>query len=123
MKNYILLVCLTLVSILCIAQNKLTETSFKVFGECEQCKSRIELAAKLKGVQSAVWDMDTKMLLLAYDPNIISLEKIQNKKNIWCSYKNVGIGGILLTCYAPPRRLNKIQKMEETETFLLNRGG
>ncbi|MEY4279181.1 MAG: hypothetical protein RL377_1185 [Bacteroidota bacterium] len=79
MKNYILLVCLTLISILSVAQNKLTETSFKVFGECEQCKSRIELAAKLKGVQFAVWDMDTKMLLLSYDPNMVSLDKIQNK--------------------------------------------
>ena len=79
MKNYILCIGLMLVNTLCIAQNKISELSFKVFGECEQCKSRIELAAKIKGVKLAVWDVDTKMLQLSFDPDQVSLEKIQNK--------------------------------------------
>ncbi len=53
--------------------------SFKVFGVCEQCKGRIEGALKVKGIKSASWDVDTKMLSLAYNPNVISLSKIQNK--------------------------------------------
>jgi outer membrane receptor for ferrienterochelin and colicins len=83
MKTYILLLCLTLVNIIGFAQDakngQITSTSFKVFGACEQCKARIELAVKLKGVKTGVWDVDSKMLSLEYDPTQISLEKIQNK--------------------------------------------
>ena len=48
-------------------------TSFKVFGACEQCKDRIEHGLKLKGVKSAVWDIDSKQLSLVYNPAIITL--------------------------------------------------
>jgi copper chaperone CopZ/outer membrane cobalamin receptor len=54
-------------------------TNFKVFGACEQCKDRIEHGLKLKGIKSAVWDIDSKQLSLEYDPTIIALEKIENK--------------------------------------------
>jgi outer membrane receptor for ferrienterochelin and colicin len=53
--------------------------SFKVFGVCDQCKDRIEKAAKGKGVRSAVWDVDTKMLLLAFNPKLTSIEKVQDR--------------------------------------------
>jgi outer membrane receptor for ferrienterochelin and colicins len=83
MKKYILLLCLTIVNIVSFAQEakneNTTSTSFKVFGACEQCKTRIELAVKIKGVKTGVWDVDTKMLSLEYDPTQVSLEKIQNK--------------------------------------------
>ena len=52
---------------------------FKVFGNCEMCKDRIETAAKGKGVKSAVWDVDTKMLSLEYDPLNTSPEKVQQR--------------------------------------------
>ena len=53
--------------------------SFKVFGACVQCKHRIEEAVKGKGVKTASWDVDTKQLLLVYDPAKTTLEKIQNR--------------------------------------------
>jgi outer membrane cobalamin receptor len=56
-----------------------TSTSFKVYGACEQCKDRIEHGLKLKGIKSAIWDIDTKQLSLLYNPAIIPLEKIENK--------------------------------------------
>ena len=56
-----------------------TTTSFKVFGVCEQCKHRIEGALKTKGIEKADWNIDTKMLTVMYDPNKISLEKINEK--------------------------------------------
>ena len=44
-----------------------TET-FKVYGNCEMCKKRIEKAANsVDGVKSATWDADTKMLTVQYD--------------------------------------------------------
>lgn len=63
------------------AQTHLTQLiSFKVAGACEgQCKPRIEAAAKLKGVQSAVWDAGTGMLSLVYDANRVSLDKIRHR--------------------------------------------
>jgi outer membrane receptor for ferrienterochelin and colicin len=43
------------------------------------CKNRIEKAAKGKGITSAIWDVDTKILSLDYDPSITSLEKVQGR--------------------------------------------
>jgi outer membrane receptor for ferrienterochelin and colicins len=56
-----------------------TITHFKVFGACEQCKDRIEKAAKIKGVKSVEWDVDTKQLSLVYNASVVTLEKIQNR--------------------------------------------
>lgn len=56
-----------------------TTVSFTVFGACEMCKERIENAAKGRGVKKAVWDVDSKQLLLVYNPGIASLEKVQNR--------------------------------------------
>lgn len=53
--------------------------SFKVFGVCDQCKTRIEKAAKGKGVRSAVWDVDSKMLVLAFNPKLTSIERVQDR--------------------------------------------
>ena len=81
--NYILFLCLTLLSTTLIAQDakneKFTSTIFKVYGACEQCKERIELAIKIKGVRIGIWNVETKMLTLQYDSTVVSLEKIQNK--------------------------------------------
>ena len=88
--KYILLLCLSNLSISLFAQNSKSEnntstsqnyvvTKISVNGACEQCKDRIELAVKLKGVRVGIWDVETKMLSLEYDTMMISLEKIQNK--------------------------------------------
>lgn len=81
--TYILFLCLTSLSTTLIAQDakneKFTSTVFKVFGACEECKDRIELAIKVRGVRLGIWNVETKMLILEYDSTVISLEKIQNK--------------------------------------------
>jgi outer membrane receptor for ferrienterochelin and colicins len=56
-----------------------TANHFKVFGACDQCKARIEAAAKILGVKSAEWDVDTKQLSITYNPAQVSVEKIQNR--------------------------------------------
>lgn len=45
-----------------------TET-FKVRGNCEMCKARIEKAAMLDGVSKAEWSSKTKVLTIEYDPS------------------------------------------------------
>lgn len=46
--------------------NEMT-TKFKVYGNCEMCKKRIEKAANIGGVTFADWDVDSKMLTVTFD--------------------------------------------------------
>ncbi|MCU0387424.1 MAG: heavy-metal-associated domain-containing protein [Chitinophagaceae bacterium] len=57
------------------AQEK-TDT-FKVYGNCGMCKSRIEKASKLDGVSAASWNKESKMFSVTYDPAKVSNESIQ----------------------------------------------
>lgn len=50
---------------------------FKVSGNCESCKSRIEKAAKVEGVIKVVWSMKTKMLTVVYDSVKVKPDEIQ----------------------------------------------
>jgi Cu(I)/Ag(I) efflux system membrane fusion protein len=52
--------------------------SFRVSGNCDLCKERIEKAAKsLKGVKSASWDSKTKKMHVEFDSTETSLDAIQ----------------------------------------------
>ncbi len=52
-------------------------TSFKVRGNCSMCKARIEKAAtSLAGVGTAVWEAETQLIQLEYDPELIDLSDI-----------------------------------------------
>lgn len=51
--------------------------SFKVYGNCEMCKKRIEKAADIKGVSTATWDVDSKMMAVVFNPDKTSQEEIQ----------------------------------------------
>jgi copper chaperone CopZ len=52
--------------------------NFKVYGNCEMCKEKIEKAAKaVDGVSSAVWSIETKMLALTFDDSKTSVDKVQ----------------------------------------------
>lgn len=55
---------------------KTTET-IAVAGNCGMCKKKIEKAAKIPGVESAVWDKKTKELALVFDASKTSSEKVQ----------------------------------------------
>ena len=54
--------------------------SFKVYGKCGMCKNRIEGAAKkLEGVESANWDVDSKILTVRYDSTKVEETSIHEK--------------------------------------------
>jgi copper chaperone CopZ len=55
-----------------------TET-FKVMGNCEMCKTRIEKAAKVEGISKAEWNSGTKLLSLTYDPSKVKPDDILKK--------------------------------------------
>lgn len=78
---HILSIFFLLFSLPSLAQQSTTDSSisFKVFGSCEMCKSRIETVAKGKGVKNAVWDLGSKMLTLTYNPSKTHIAKIQKR--------------------------------------------
>ena len=51
---------------------------FKVNGNCEMCKDRIETAAKsVAGVSNANWDKETKKLEVTFDDAKTNLDKVE----------------------------------------------
>ena len=60
------------------AQGVKTET-FKVWGNCESCKARIESAVKSEGAASASWDQKTMMIKVSFDPQKTNVDALQKK--------------------------------------------
>ncbi|NJK97800.1 MAG: heavy-metal-associated domain-containing protein [Bacteroidales bacterium] len=60
------------------AQNSKKE-QFKVKGNCSMCETRIEKAAKsVAGVDSADWNVKTKLIVVTFQPNVTDLVEIHN---------------------------------------------
>lgn len=62
----------------CEAQTKTKNQSlsFKVWGNCEMCKKTIETALDVKGVKSAEWNTETKMLAVVFNPEKVNETKL-----------------------------------------------
>lgn len=55
-----------------------SKQTFRVSGNCEMCKARIDKAAKrVKGVSQADWNVETKMLTVEFDPKKTKVADIQ----------------------------------------------
>lgn len=67
-----------LVPALVSAKDATTKTSFKVWGNCDHCKQRIEkAAAKTDGVKSAIWDEEKKIITVTFVPSKVTVDQIQ----------------------------------------------
>lgn len=55
-----------------------TET-FKVWGNCDLCKARIEKAVKVEGVTNADWNTKTKLLTVTFDPSKTDKDALSKK--------------------------------------------
>jgi copper chaperone CopZ len=53
--------------------------SFKVAGNCEMCKARIEKAAKVEGVTKINWDSEKQLLTVTYNPVKVKIDDLQSK--------------------------------------------
>lgn len=54
-----------------VETSKLSETSFRVFGNCGMCKDRIEKASKnIDGVETAQWNEETEILKISHKSNV-----------------------------------------------------
>lgn len=81
--NAVMAFCLMLFSISFVAAQNESKTKiieFKVTGNCGMCKKTIESSLKGNpGVSSAVWNKDTKMMKVVFDPAKISEDQIHQK--------------------------------------------
>lgn len=76
--RFIMTGMLVLIAAVSFAQSDKTDT-IKVYGNCGMCKKRIEKTVKVEGVTNAVWNPETKLLIVSYDPAKISNDDIQKK--------------------------------------------
>ena len=80
MKSIIVMFFAMIISTGLFAQATKTRTdTFKVWGNCDMCKNRIEKAVKEEGATSASWDVKTKILTLTYDPSKKDLAAFEKK--------------------------------------------
>lgn len=64
-----------------IEPSKKVTTTFKVYGQCGECKERIENGLQIKGISFAEWNVETKELTITYNPSKITLEEIHKTIN------------------------------------------
>src|SRR6187399_3386642 len=74
--KHISIIVLLLLSFNLFGRTNDTTVIFKVNGACEMCKERIEKTLRIRGIRSADWNVDSKMLTLVYSPTIVSLPKV-----------------------------------------------
>lgn len=76
-KFFTSLITLFLISVFVFAGDDIKEEKFKVFGNCNECKTRIEKTLKIKEVKFAKWDKKSKMLTIAYNAGSITSDSLQ----------------------------------------------
>ncbi|MBY0426482.1 MAG: cation transporter [Cytophagales bacterium] len=59
-------------------KNTIATAKFKVWGNCEMCKKTIEGSLDTKGVKSANWNIETKIIEVVYQPAKISEDKLHD---------------------------------------------
>jgi cation transport ATPase len=73
-----LTIVLMLLGVVSISAQTVKTDKFKVYGNCDMCKARIEKAAtSVNGVTKANWDDKTQMLALTYNPAETTPQKVQ----------------------------------------------
>lgn len=79
MKSIKLVGLITLLFLAYQSSAQTVTTTFDVDGVCEMCEERIEKAAKIRGVSSAEWDVDSHRLTLTYNSKKVNLIKIHKR--------------------------------------------
>jgi copper chaperone CopZ len=60
-------------------QQATTTETFKVWGACGMCKTRIENAVKTEGATKASWDSKTLILTVSFDPSKTNKDALSKK--------------------------------------------
>ena len=84
-KLFLALVLLTVFGITTSAQTTTLPTTqqktetFKVWGKCDMCKTRIEKTVKGEGASSAEWNVKTEMLSVVFNPAKTNVDALSKK--------------------------------------------
>jgi copper chaperone CopZ len=62
-----------------VKKEQVKTATFKVLGNCDMCKARIEKAVKDDGASAATWDKKSKMLTVTFDPSKTNTDKLEKK--------------------------------------------
>lgn len=76
MKTRNIILTMTLVFSTMLVFAKSITHSFKVEGQCGDCKERIEAALDIKGITFAEWNEETKMLTVRFNDKKITEDEI-----------------------------------------------
>lgn len=77
MKRLIIILSIITAPVIITAQDKdIVTEKYKVEGNCNMCKKRIENAAFIKGVKRAEWNKDSHELTLIYRPSKTTADEI-----------------------------------------------
>lgn len=77
-KSMFVLMALMMLTFTSNAQSKLEKVTFKVYGNCGMCKSKIEGAVnEQEGVKSAEWSVKSKKMAISYNPSKITLDQLK----------------------------------------------
>ncbi len=79
MRHLLLSLLFVVGSSLTVFAQDVTETEFRVAGNCGQCKTRIEKAVSIKGVKFARWNKSTKMLKVAFVTTAVTADSLQRR--------------------------------------------
>ncbi len=75
-----MLLCIVMLAITASAQKKNTKTdTLMVYGNCSQCKDRIENTLNDFGIAKADWGIESKILTVTYDTTKFSIRSIEQK--------------------------------------------
>ncbi len=77
MKNILLMLPFFFAVISTQAKEKAEQIQFKVNGNCDMCKARIEKAATVNGVKSAEWNEQTHFIIVKFMPSKTNKTAIQ----------------------------------------------
>jgi hypothetical protein len=79
MRHLLLSLLLVVASCAVVSAQDVTETEFRVSGNCSQCKTRIEKTVTIKGVKFARWNKSTKMLKVAFVSTAVTVDSLQRR--------------------------------------------
>jgi hypothetical protein len=79
MKRLLLSLLLAAAACTITSAQDVTETEFRVSGNCGQCKTRIEKTVAIKGVKFARWNKTTKILKVAFVTNAVTVDSLQRR--------------------------------------------
>ena len=73
---FLIPIAISIIFSCCKNSTTLSEKSFHVWGNNQQCKSTIEQACLADGVAEAKWDIDSKLLKLKIDTTVTNYDAV-----------------------------------------------